>query len=83
MGFCSLSRAAEAGWIAVRGNKALAEYREQVALYHFAQAAEGIRNVKLIGVYYKPAEEVAEKRARLMFDWKNTLIEDLNLYAFL
>ena len=63
-------------------NKALAEYREQVALYHFAQAAEGIRNVKLIGAYYKPAEEVAEKRARLMFDWKNTLIEDLNRTHF-
>jgi len=63
-------------------NKALAEYREQVALYRFAQAAEGIRNVKLIGAYYKPAEEVAEKRARLMFDWKNSLIDDLNRAHF-
>jgi len=63
-------------------NRALANYREQVALYHFAQAAEGIRNVKLIGAYYKPAEEVAEKRARFMFDWKNTLIEDLNRRHF-
>ena len=63
-------------------NKALAEYRGQVALYHFAQAAEGIRNVKLIGAYYKPAEEVAEKRARLMSDWKNTLIDDLNRAHF-
>ncbi|HZR06809.1 MAG TPA: serine/threonine-protein kinase [Candidatus Udaeobacter sp.] len=63
-------------------NKALADYREQVALYHFAQAAEGIRNVKLIGGYYKPAEEVAEKRAQLMFDWKNTLIDDLNRAHF-
>ncbi len=63
-------------------NKALAEYREQVALYRFAQAAEGIRNVKLIGAYYKPAEEVAEKRAQLMFDWKNILIDDLNRAHF-
>jgi serine/threonine protein kinase len=63
-------------------NKALASYREQVALYHFAQAAEEIRNVKLIGGYYKPAEEVAEKRAQLMFDWKNTLIDDLNRSHF-
>jgi DNA-directed RNA polymerase subunit RPC12/RpoP len=63
-------------------NKALASYREQVALYHFAQAAEEIRNVKLIGGYYKPAEEVAEKRAQLMFDWKNTLIDDLNRAHF-
>ena len=63
-------------------DRALANYREQVALYRFAQAAEGIRNVKLIGAYYKPAEEVAEKRARLLFDWKNTLIEDLNRRHF-
>jgi serine/threonine protein kinase len=63
-------------------NKALASYKEQVALYHFAQAAEEIRNVKLIGGYYKPAEEVAEKRAQLMFDWKNTLIDDLNRARF-
>ena len=63
-------------------NRALANYREQVALYHFAQAAEGIRNVKLIGAYYRPAEEVAEKRARLLFDWKNTLIDDLNRTHF-
>jgi hypothetical protein len=63
-------------------NKALAEYREQVALYHFTQAAEAIRNVKLIGAYYKPAEDVAEKRAQLMSDWKNTLIDDLNRAHF-
>jgi serine/threonine protein kinase len=63
-------------------NKAVASYKEQVALYQFAQAAEEIRNVKLIGGYYKPAEEVAEKRAQLMFDWKNTLIDDLNRVHF-
>jgi serine/threonine protein kinase len=63
-------------------NKALASYKEQVALYHFAQAAEEIRNVKLIGGYYKPAEDVAEKRAQLMFDWKNRLIDDLNRAHF-
>ena len=59
-------------------NRALATYKEQVALYHFDQAAETIRNVKLIGTYFQPAKEVAEKRARLLFDWKNTLIGDLN-----
>jgi Protein kinase domain len=71
------------GWLD-RGpwNKALGNYREEVALYHFAQAAEGIRNVKLIGAYYRPAEKVAEKRALLMFDWKNTLIDDLNRAHF-
>ena len=63
-------------------NKALANYKKEVALYQFAQAAEEIRNVKLIGGYYKPAEEVAEKRAQLMFDWKNTLIDDLNRAHF-
>jgi hypothetical protein len=67
------------GWLD-RGpwNKALANYREEVALYHFAQAAEGIRNVKLIGAYYRPSEEIVEKRALLMSDWKNALIDDLN-----
>ncbi len=71
------------GWLdRSQWNKALAEYREQVALYHFAQAAKEIRNVKLIGAYYKPAEEVAEKRAQFMSDWKNTLIDDLNRAHF-
>ncbi len=65
-----------------RWSKAVADYKEQVALYHFAQAAERMRSVKLIGGYYKPAEQVAEKRARLMFDWKNTLIDDLNRARF-
>jgi hypothetical protein len=71
------------GWLD-RGpwNKALATYKEEVALYQFAQAAEGIRNVKLIGAYYKPAKEAAEKRAQLMFDWKNTLIDDLSRAHF-
>jgi serine/threonine protein kinase len=63
-------------------NKALADYKEQVALYQFAQAAGRMRNVRLIGGYYKPAEEVAEKRARLMSDWKNTLVDDLNRAHF-
>jgi predicted RNA-binding Zn-ribbon protein involved in translation (DUF1610 family) len=72
------------GWLD-RGpwNKALVNYREEFALYHFAQAAEGIRNVKLIGAYYRPSEEIIEKRALLMSDWKNALIDDLNRAHFL
>jgi serine/threonine protein kinase len=71
------------GWLD-RGpwNKALATYKEEVAVYHFAEAAEGIRNVKLIGAYFEPAKEAAEKRAELMYDWKNTLIDDLNRAHF-
>jgi len=71
------------GWLD-RGpwNKALASYKEQVALYQFAQASEEIRNVKLVGVYYRPSEEIAEKRALLMSDWKNALIDDLNRAHF-
>jgi serine/threonine protein kinase len=65
-----------------RWNKAFADYKQQVALYHFAQAVEEMRNLKLIGGYYKPAEEVAEKRAQFMFDWKNTLVDDLNRAHF-
>jgi DNA-directed RNA polymerase subunit RPC12/RpoP len=59
-------------------NRALAKYKEQVALYHFGQAAETIKNVRLIGTYYKQAKEIAEKRAQLLVDWKNTLTDDLN-----
>jgi len=71
------------GWLD-RGpwNKALASYKEQVALYQFAQASEEIRNVKQVGGYYRPSEEIAEKRALLMSDWKNALIEDLNRAHF-
>jgi hypothetical protein len=63
-------------------NRALAKYKEQIALYHFGQAADAIRNVRLIGAYFKPAKEVAEKRAQLLSDWKNTLIDDLNRVHF-
>src|SRR5262249_28169220 len=63
-------------------NRALAKYKEQVALYHFGQAADAVRNVRLIGGYFKPAKELAEKRAQLLFDWKNTLINDLNRAHF-
>jgi hypothetical protein len=63
-------------------NRALGKYKEQVALYHFDQAAEAIRNVRLIGAFFEPAKEVAEKRARLLIDWKNTLIDDLNRAHF-
>ena len=71
------------GWLD-RGpwNKALASYKEQVALYQFAQASEEIRNVKQVGGYYRPSEEIAEKRALLMSDWKNALIDDLNRAHF-
>jgi DNA-directed RNA polymerase subunit RPC12/RpoP len=63
-------------------NRALARYREQVALYHFGEAADTIRHVRLIGAYFKPAREVAEKRAQFLSDWKNTLIGDLNRVHF-
>ncbi|HEX9424511.1 MAG TPA: serine/threonine-protein kinase [Pyrinomonadaceae bacterium] len=63
-------------------NRALAKYKEQVALYHFGEAADTIRNVRLIGAYFKPAKEVAEKRAQLLFGWKNTLVGDLNRVHF-
>ena len=59
-------------------NRALAAYKEEIALYHFDQAGETIRNVQLTGAYFEPAKEVAEKRAQLLFDWKNILIDDLN-----
>jgi serine/threonine protein kinase len=63
-------------------NRAIAKYKEQVTLYHFSQAADAIRNVKLIGGYYKPDKEIAEKRAQVLVDWKNALISDLNRVHF-
>jgi Protein kinase domain len=84
---CSLSWTqvtAPAASLLERGpwNRALGRYKEQVALFHFGQAAETIKNVRLIGAYFKPAKEVAEKRAQLLFDWKKTLIDDLNRVHF-
>ena len=38
--------------------------------------------MKLVGGYYRPAEEISEKRALLMSDWKNALIDDLNRAHF-
>lgn len=63
-------------------NRALGNYKEQVGLYHFDQAADGIRNTKLIGTYFDSTRAIAEQRARLLFDWKNTLIDDLNRVHF-
>jgi serine/threonine protein kinase len=65
-----------------RWNRALGEYKQEVALYHFGQAAETIRNVRLIGAYFEPAKKVAETRAQLLTDWKNTQIDDLNRAHF-
>jgi serine/threonine protein kinase len=59
-------------------NKAVAAYKEEILLYHFDQAAETIKNVQLTGTYFQPAKEVAEKKARLLSDWKRTLIDNLN-----
>ena len=59
-------------------NQAVATYKDEIALYHFDRAADTISNVKLIGAYFQPAKEVAVKRAQLLFDWKKTLIDDLN-----
>ena len=59
-------------------NRAVANYKEQVALYNFPAAAEAIKNVKLFGPSFKQAQETKEKKAQLLIDWKTALIEDLN-----
>jgi serine/threonine protein kinase len=63
-------------------NRALANRKEQVALYHFDQAADTIRNVELKGTYFSPARDTAVERAQLLSDWKNTMIADLNREHF-
>jgi serine/threonine protein kinase len=63
-------------------NAALANYRDQVALYNFPRAAAEIKKVKLSDPSLKQAQEAAEKKAQLLIDWKNNLIGDLNRRHF-
>jgi hypothetical protein len=63
-------------------NSALANYRAQVALYNFPQAAVVIKSAKLSDASVKQAKEAAEKKAQLLIDWKNNLIGDLNRAHF-
>ena len=63
-------------------NAALANYREQIALYDFATASEAIKNVQLSRASLKQAQEATEKRAQLLIDWKNNLIDDINRAHF-
>ena len=59
-------------------NAALSRYKEQVALYNFAEAAEAIRNMRLTDASLKRAKETAEKKAQWLVDWKHDLMKDLN-----
>ena len=62
--------------------RALANYREQLALYDFAAAREAIKNVQLSDASLKQAQEATEKRAQWLIDWKNNLIDDINRAHF-
>jgi Protein kinase domain len=59
-------------------NAALASYKEQVALYNFADAVEAIKNMRLSDASLKRAKETAEKKGQWLVDWKNDLMKDLN-----
>ena len=59
-------------------NATLSRYKEQVALYNFADAAEVIKNMRLTDASLKRAKETAEKKAQWLVDWKNDLMKDLN-----
>jgi Serine/threonine protein kinase len=61
---------------------ALANYREQIGLYDFAAAREAIKNVQLSGASLKQAQEVTERKAQWLIDWKNNLIDDINRTHF-
>jgi hypothetical protein len=61
---------------------ALANYREQIALYDFAAAKEAIKNVQLSDASLKQAQQATEKRAEWLIDWKNNLIDDINRAHF-
>jgi serine/threonine protein kinase len=59
-------------------NAALSRYKEQVAIYNFADAAEAIKNMRLTDASLKRAKETTEKKAQWLVDWKNDLMKDLN-----
>jgi hypothetical protein len=59
-------------------NRALATYKEQLALYNFAAAAEAIKNVRLSDPSLNQAKGTVEKKAQWLIDWKSDLIKDLN-----
>ena len=61
---------------------ALANYREQIALYDFVAAREAIKDVQLSDASLKQAQEATEKRAQWLIDWKNNLIDDINRAHF-
>jgi predicted RNA-binding Zn-ribbon protein involved in translation (DUF1610 family) len=61
---------------------ALANYREQIALYDFAAAREVIKDVQLSDASLKQAQQATEKRAQWLIDWKNSLIDDINRAHF-
>ena len=63
-------------------NAALANYREQIALYDFTAAREAIKDVQLNDASLKQAQEATEKRAQWLIDWKNNLIDDINRAHF-
>ena len=63
-------------------NAALTNYRAQVALYNFPQAAVVIKSARLSDASFKEAKEAVEKKAQLLIDWKNNLIGDLNRAHF-
>jgi hypothetical protein len=63
-------------------NGALASYKEQIALYNFAEASEAIKKVRLSNASLKGARETAEKKAQWLIDWKNDLMKDLNSSHF-
>jgi serine/threonine protein kinase len=63
-------------------NAALASYRERIALYNFAGAAEAIKNARLSDASLKRAKETAEKKAQWLIDWKNGLMKDIDRTHF-
>src|SRR6266566_2157864 len=61
---------------------ALANYREQIALYDFAAAREAIKDVQLSDPSLKQAQQATDKRVQWLIDWKNNLIDDINRAHF-
>lgn len=63
-------------------NAALANYNKQIALYDFIGAGATIRNVQLGDPSLRQSQQVAQKKAQWLTDWKSKLIDDFNRAHF-
>ena len=63
-------------------NAAVASYKQKVAAYDFNGARAAVAGAKVSESSLKQTQDVAQKKAQWLIDWKSKLIEDLNRAHF-